>query len=210
MSDTPAPAASTEEGNVKKKKPLLLIIVAVVVLAVGGGGAFLFLKRGNAAEGEAAEKDKKTEKGKKKAKDEEEEEEEEDAPEEQATTDKDGKAAKSKFSVKKLDLPDDKDVKKIIELQPFVVNLADKEDSRYLRMSVSLGVGESKEEKPDPILMTRVRNAMLAVLTSKTAEEILTQEGKSILRKELLKAARAAIEEPHIEAIYITDFIVQM
>jgi flagellar FliL protein len=213
MSDTPAPAASTEEGNVKKKKPLLLIIVAVVVLAVGGGGAFLFLKRGNAAEAEAAEKDKKPEKGKKKAKAEEDEEEEEDpAPEEHeaAAMGKDGKPAKSKFSVKKLDLPDDKDVKKIIELQPFVVNLADKEDSRYLRMSVSLGIGETKEEKPDPILMTRVRNAMLAVLTTKTAEEILTQEGKSILRKELLKAARAAIEEPHIEAIYITDFIVQM
>lgn len=211
MSDTPAPAASTEEGNAKKKKPLLLIIVAVVVLAVGSGGAFLFLKRGNAAEGETAEKDKKADKGKKKAKDEEDEEDEEEAaPEEQAGTDKEGKATKSKFSVKKLDLPDDKEVKKIIELQPFVVNLADKEESRYLRMSVSLGIGETKEEKPDPILMTRVRNAMLAVLTTKTADEILTQEGKSILRKELLKAARAAIDEPHIEAIYITDFIVQM
>ncbi len=213
MSDTPAPAASTEEGNGKKKKPLLLILIAVVVLVAGGGGAYLFLKRGNAAEAEATEKEKKPEKGKKKAKTEEEEEEEEEdpAPEEQAAaTGKDGKRAKSKFSIKKLDLPDDKDVKKIIELQPFVVNLADKEDSRYLRMSVSLGVGESKEEKPDPILMTRVRNAMLAVLTNKTAEEILTPEGKSILRKELLKAARAAIEEPQIEAIYITDFIVQM
>ncbi len=214
MSDTPAPAATTEEGSKKKKKPMLLIIIAVVVLAVGGGGAFFFLKRGNAAEAETAEKEKKSEKGKKKAHndDEEEEEEEESAPEERAATEpgKEGKPVKSKFSIKKLDLPDDKDVKKIIELLPFVVNLADKEDSRYLRMSVSIGVGETKEEKPDPILLTRVRNAMLAVLTTKTADEILTPEGKSILRKELLKAARAAVEEPDIEAIYITDFIVQM
>jgi len=212
MSDTPAPAAATEEGSAKKKKPLLLIIIAVVVLAVGGGGAFFFLKRGSAAEGETTEKEKKPEKGKKKAKDEDEEEEEDSAHEEQASTEsgKEGKTAKSKFSIKKLDLPDDKDVKKVIELQPFVVNLADREDSRYLRMSVSIGVGETAEEKPDPILLTRVRNAMLAVLTTKTADEILTPEGKAILRKELLKAARAAIEEPHIEAIYITDFIVQM
>lgn len=215
MSDTPAAAATTEEGSPKKKKPLLLIIVAVIVLALGGGGAFFFLKRGKAAEAEAEGKEKKSEKGKKKAKDEE-EEEEEPAPEEKAGAEsgpehgKDGKPAKSKFNVKSLDLPDDKDVKKVIELQPFVVNLADREGSRYLRMSVSIGVGESKEEKPDPILMTRVRNAMLAVLTTKTADEILTPQGKSVLRKELLKAARAAIEEPHIEAIYITDFIVQM
>lgn len=215
MSDSPAPAATTEEGSKKKKKPLLLILIAVVVLAVGGGGTYFFLKRGTAAEAETAEKDKKPEKGKKKAKheeDEEEEEEEEPASDEHATTEpgKEGKPTKPKFSIKKLDLPDDKDVKKIIELQPFVVNLADREDSRYLRMSVSIGVGETKEEKPDPILLTRVRNAMLAVLTTKTADEILTPQGKSILRKELLKAARAAIEEPHIEALYITDFIVQM
>jgi flagellar protein FliL len=213
MSDTPAPAAATEEGSKKKKKPMLLIIIAVVVLAVGGSGAFFFLKRGNAAEAEAAEKEKKSEKGKKKAKDDEEEEEEEEAAsEEHAATEpgKDGKPVKSKFSIKKLDLPDDKDVKKVIELLPFVVNLADKDDSRYLRMSVSLGIGETKEEKPDPILLTRVRNAMLSVLTTKTADEILTPEGKATLRKELLKAARAAVEEPHIEAIYITDFIVQM
>ena len=215
MSDTPAPAASTEEGSPKKKKPLLLIIVAVVVLALGGGGAYFFLKRGKAAEEETAEKDKKTEKDKKskKAKANEEEEEEEDpAAEEPASAEagKDGKPVKPKFSVKRLDLPDDKDVKKVIELQPFIVNLADPGESRYLRMSVSIGVGESKEEKADPILMTRVRNAMLAVLTTKTSDEILTQQGKSTLRKELLKAARAAVEEPTIEAIYITDFIVQM
>ena len=217
MSDTPAPAAATEEGSAKKKKPLLLIIIAVVVLALGGGGAYFFLMRGKAAEAETAEKDKKGEKDKKskkgKAKDEEEEEEEEDPPADEhaaAEPAKEGKPAKAKFSIKNLDLPDDKEVKKIIELQPFVVNLADTEGSRYLRMSVSIGVGETKEEKPDPILMTRVRNALLAVLTTKTSDEILTQHGKSILRKELLKAARAAIEEPHIEAIYITDFIVQM
>lgn len=212
MSDTPAPAATTEEGSAKKKKPLLLIIIAVVVLALGGGGAFFFLKRGKAAEAETAEKEKKAEKSKKKAKHDEEEEEEEPAPDEHAAAEpgKDGKPAKSKFSVKKLDLPDDAEVKKVIELLPFVVNLADREDSRYLRMSVSIGVGESKEEKPDPILMTRVRNAMLAVLTTKSSDEILTPEGKATLRKELLKAARAAVEEPHIEAIYITDFIVQM
>ncbi len=210
MSDTPAPA--TAESSAKKKKPLLLIIVAVVVLALGGGGAYFFLKRGSAStETETTEKEKKSEKGKKKAKDEEEDEDEAAADEQGAPeAGKEGKPVKSKFSVKKLDLPDDKDVKKIIELQPFVVNLADREDSRYLRMSVSIGVGEGGEEKPNPILLTRVRNAMLAVLTTKTADEILTPEGKATLRKELMKAARAAIEEPHIEAIYITDFIVQM
>jgi flagellar FliL protein len=213
MSSTPA---TTEEAQPKKKKPLLLILVAVVVLAVGGGGAFFFLKRGHAGEAETAEtekeKEKKPAKEKKKKAEEEEEEEEETPAEEHAAGEKgkEGTPVKSKFSVKRLNLPDDKDVKKVIELQPFVVNLADRDAQHYLRLTVSIGIGETKEEKPDPLLITRVRNALLAVLTSKTSEEILTEQGKATLRKELLKAARAAVEEPTIEAIYVTDFIVQM
>lgn len=213
MSDTPAPA-KTEEAQSKKKKPLLLIIVAVVVLAVGGGGAFFFLKRGKAAEGETAGKEKKEEKSakdkKKKSEDDEDEEEMEAEEPAEGQTAKEGHNTKSKFSIKRLNLPDDKDVKKVLELQPFIINLADKGEAHYLRLTVSIGIGETKEEKPDPLLTTRVRNAMLAVLTLKTSEEVLSEEGKAILRKELLKAARAAVEEPTIEAIYVTDFIVQM
>lgn len=202
MSDTPttAPAEATQP---KKKKLMLMMIVAVVVLAVGGGGAYLFLKRGQAAE--TAEKDKKSSKSSK-SKDKDDEAEEE-VP---LAAGEKGSKEKSKFSIKSLDLPDDKDVKNIIELQPFVVNLADKGDAHYLRMSVSIGIGGAKEEKPDALLMTRVRNAVLAVLITKTSEEVLTEQGKVILRKQLLKAARAAVEEPSIEAVYITDFIVQL
>ena len=55
-----------------------------------------------------------------------------------------------------------------------------------------------------------IPNAMLAVIADKKSEDVLTVEGKAKLRKELLKAAQAASEEPHVRAIYITDFIVQL
>ena len=91
------------------------------------------------------------------------------------------------------------------------MNLADTEQARYLRMSVSLGIGEGEgSEKPEQLFMTRVRNAMLAVLSDKNSEEILSVEGKTKLRKDLLKAAQAAADEPEVQAIYITDFIVQL
>ena len=109
-------------------------------------------------------------------------------------------------------LPDDADVTNVIELQPFIINLADTEQARYLRMTVSLGVGGAKDskEKPDQLFMTRVRNAMLAVLSNKKSEDVLSVEGKAKLRKELLSAAQAAAEEPEVQAVYITDFIVQL
>lgn len=224
-----APAAITAtatpaEKPAKKSRKLLFIVAALIlVLAVGGGGGFYFLRAKTAAKEEAAKKSKAAKKNK---------EEEESASEEETSEDEksDGEHAKDKHdeatskeesakgekpeakskSLKSL-LPDDEEVKQIVELQPFVINLADTDEPRYLRLTVSIGVGgEGKEEKPDPVFTTRVRNALLAVLTTKKSTDVLTVEGKAALRRELLKIAQASVEEPHIQAIYITEFIVQM
>ena len=102
-------------------------------------------------------------------------------------------------------------VKAIVDLPPFIVNLADNESARYLRMTVSLGVGGSeKAEKPDPVFSTKARNAILAVISAKKSDEILTAEGKDALRKEILAAAQSVSKEPHVAEIYITEFIVQL
>lgn len=220
MSETTAPESSSSQPQVKKKsKKLLFIIAAIVVLLGGGAGGFFYLSRARAAE--TVEKNAKSAHGKNKtstlAADEE--------IDETATADDHGAenadakpAEKSagKNAVKqslKVALPEDEAVKHVIELQPFIVNLADAEEARYLRLTLSIGVdGEhgGESEKPDPIFTTRVRNAILAVLTVKKSEDVLTVEGKSKLRKELLEAAQAASAEPHVQAVYITDFIVQL
>lgn len=103
----------------------------------------------------------------------------------------------------------DADVKHVIELAPFIVNLNDPNESRYLRMTISLGVDEA-DEKVDPLYTTKIRNAILATVGNKTSEEILTTEGKAKLREEILHAAQSAAQKPEVLAIYITDFIVQM
>lgn len=195
MSEVVTETTETEAPKGGSKKFLIIIILAVVLLGGGGAGAYFFLFSKSADE--KAEGKDKSKKSKAKAAEEEEEE-----PEDTGGKDNSLKGA----------IPKDEDVKEIVELQPFIVNLADEGEARYLRMSVSLGIGggEGGHEKPSPLLITRVRNAMLAVLSNKKSEDVLTNEGKAKLRKELLKAAKTAAEEAHIEAIYITDFIVQL
>ncbi len=184
----------------KKGGKKLIVIIAVVVLLAGGGGGFYYWRTSSVSAAEV--KDKKT--SDKKARSSKEEE-----PPPPAS---DPKSAKKTTDPLENALPNDEEVKKIVELPPFIVNLADAEQARYLRMTVSLGVdGEEKAgEKPDQLFITRVRNAMLAVLSNKKSEEILSLEGKTKLRKELLSAAKAASENPEVKAIYITDFIVQL
>lgn len=191
------PPAPKKKGGMK----FIIIIVVFVLLAGAGGGGFYYWRNMSV---EAAEKQSKKSGGK----------------QSQSEKDSDGsdpEADDAKSSVElskplRNALPEDEDVKKIIELPPFIVNLADTEQARYLRMTVSLGIDSegAENEKPNQLFLTRVRNAMLAVLSDKRSDEILSVEGKTKLRKELLEAARAASVDPEVIAIYVTDFIVQL
>jgi len=201
MSESEKEKEGMEEGTEPKKsgfKKIILLVIIILVLGGGAAGGYFFLRSRATTSTDTAKKgtDKKTSSKK-------------DAEDTPATADK---SASKKTDPLQNALPQDDDVKKIIELPPFIVNLADTEQARYLRMTVSLGVdaGESASEKPDQLFMTRVRNAILAVLSDKKSDEILSVEGKAKLRKELLEAAQAASENPEVKAIYITDFIVQL
>lgn len=211
------PEKATTEAAPKKGGSKLIIIIALVVVLLGGAGGGFFYWRSSTAAAATPEKDPKAaKKAKEKKAADDEEAIEEEKPEKSGEKTEKGDANTEKKSssaaLLKESLPEDENVKQVIELQPFIVNLADAEDARYLRLTVSLGVGgeEGKAEKPDTLFTTRVRNAMLAVLAQKKSDDVLSVEGKVKLRKELLKAAQAVSTEPEVEAIYITDFIVQL
>jgi flagellar FliL protein len=189
--------AQADSTPPKKGKSKLLIILALIgAVAIGGAGSFFYFQRVAKAKTEVQKKSKHTD----------------DADQSDEASDKGKekgeKGEKEKSASPVAALPQDTDVKQVVEIQPFVLNLADKDDNRFLRLSVSLGLGE-EGEKPDAVFIARVRNAVLAVLMTKTSVEILTPEGKSTLRKELLQALRAVTAEPQVLAIYITELIVQ-
>jgi flagellar FliL protein len=185
--ETTAPNAEGTQAPAKKKsRKMLMVIVLNVILLAGGGGGFYLWKARSASKALAA-----TEAATKAA----------------AKKDAAGDHEKTETAN-----GEDADVTQVIELQPFIVNLADKNDSRYLRMSISLGVGGEggPEAKVDPLYTTKIRNALLATISTRTSDQILTVEGKAALRKEMLSAARSAASKPEVLAIYITDFIIQM
>lgn len=177
-------------GKRKLKKLILLLLVLVMLGGIGGGFYYWRAKSAAAAEGEETEEKAEGKSGKSKSK----------------------KSKESAADESEEEESEEAEVTRIIELQPFIVNLADEDQARYLRMTVSLGLGGEggESEKPDPVFNTRVRDAILAVLSVKESEEILSNDGKAKLRKELLKAAQAVSGEAEVGAIYITEFIVQL
>lgn len=213
MADKSVPVPSTETtapAAVPKSRKKLFIIILLILLVAGGGGGF-YVYRVRASSHTKVDKSKKNLKDKKSSDEEDEAEEDSHSKEENSDNKEEKPDKKGSKKLTEMSLPEDGEVKHVVELQPFIINLADKDDARYLRMTISLGIGEGGGEgKADPLFTTRVRNALLSVLTTKTSDEVLTIEGKATLRKQLLLAAQEAVAEPSVHAIYITDFIVQL
>jgi flagellar protein FliL len=115
---------------------------------------------------------------------------------------------KSKFAKKK---PPPEQVKATLLLDAFLVNLADKDEIRFLKTTFQLGLAEEpKEEDKSPVVIAAVRDTIITLLTSKTAEQILTSQGKDKLREEIRSRIRAVAPGMKVLEVYIVDFVVQL
>ena len=76
------------------------------------------------------------------------------------------------------------------------------------------GGGEAKAGGLPPHFMKResqIKDAIIRVLSSKKADELLTAEGKERLKDELIEGVNEAVglEEPPVVGVYFTEFIIQ-
>lgn len=72
-----------------------------------------------------------------------------------------------------------------VPLDPFTVNLADKEVDRFAQVGVTLEVADAHFADQLKAYMPAIRNNVLMVLSHKTSAELLTVEGKEKLAKEI-------------------------
>lgn len=85
-------------------------------------------------------------------------------------------------------------------LDPFTVNLADRETERYAQVALTLELDDPKTADIVKNFMPAIRNNILMVLAHKTSAQILAAEGKTQLAGEIRRATSRAIgyevEEP--------------
>jgi flagellar FliL protein len=87
-----------------------------------------------------------------------------------------------------------------VPLEPFTVNLADKQADRYAQVAITLELGDPATADSIKAFMPAVRNNILLTLAHKTATELLEPDGKTRLaediRRETARALGVAVEEP--------------
>jgi len=100
----------------------------------------------------------------------------------------------------------------VVGFEPFVVNLADANASRFLRVSVQLVVKNAEDAEAihqSPATLMAARSAILEVLTLQTSDRLVTPEGKAELKKAIAERAGAAMDEMKVIDVLFSDFVVQ-
>jgi flagellar FliL protein len=102
-------------------------------------------------------------------------------------------------------------VKAILALEPFLVNLADTEDVRFVKATFKLGLEEDPGESGgSDVTVAAMRDSIISLLSTKTAEQILTPQGKDKLREEIRSRIGALAPNIKVLEVYIVDFVVQL
>jgi len=79
-------------------------------------------------------------------------------------------------------------------LDPFTVNLADRDTGHYLQIGLTYELTGKEMDEEVKAQMPLIRSRILLLLTSKTAVELATPEGKARLAGELIAVARQPME----------------
>ena len=98
-----------------------------------------------------------------------------------------------------------------VSLEAFTVNL--QPDGQFLQATFSLQMSDEKEAEKLKLYTPQIRSRMLLLLSSKTAETLAKQEGKTALIEEI----KNLIEQPlapgvptiKIGNVFVTSFIIQ-
>ncbi|MEO5338972.1 MAG: flagellar basal body-associated FliL family protein [Magnetococcus sp. MYC-9] len=95
------------------------------------------------------------------------------------------------------------------KLEPFVVNLNEPKGSRYLKATIQLEMSTSELKSELDRRAAQMQDVILALLTSKSFQELQALEGKFRLREELLSRINALLVNGTITRVYFTEFVIQ-
>ena len=162
MSAAPAVTADAATPAKAGKKKLIILIAAVLVVVLGGGGAAWVLMKKKPVDGEDGA---------------------------------DGSTARAEShepAKPHARVHDPKHPPTFVPLDPFTVNLADRDSERYAQIGVTLEIDDAKVGEELKVYMPAIRNNILMAIADRTALELMGREGKTRLAEKIkLETARS-------------------
>ena len=99
-----------------------------------------------------------------------------------------------------------------IAFDPFVVNLADANASRFLRITVHILVDDAATAarvKENLVGVMQARSAILELLTLQTSDRLATPDGKATLKKAIVDRIFTVLNGLKVVDVLFSDFVIQ-
>ncbi|MEO6354150.1 MAG: flagellar basal body-associated protein FliL [Oxalobacteraceae bacterium] len=100
-----------------------------------------------------------------------------------------------------------------INLESFTVNLKSEFGDQYLQVGMTLQVPDNEQVDIIKLHMPQVRSRILMLLSSKTASEIASTEGKKQLSSEIIALTKQPFslqgKPQSVSSVFFTSFIIQ-
>jgi len=96
-----------------------------------------------------------------------------------------------------------------IQLDPFIVNLADKNARRYLKLTVALELSNKKLKDEIEKRKAEIRDRITTLLRLKTAADLSTYDGTIALKTEIMNRLNAILVNGRVTNVFFVDFVIQ-
>jgi len=97
----------------------------------------------------------------------------------------------------------------LVSISPFLVNLADPQGRRYLKLALDVEVKDKLAADELNKNMSKIKDSLLLLLSSKTYEDLASIENKILLKKEIVERMTLVLGEQKVMRVYITEIVIQ-
>lgn len=97
----------------------------------------------------------------------------------------------------------------ILPLEPFIVNLGGNEGAKYLKATLNIELSKTDASERAKARTPQIRDTVIMLLTGKTAESLVSPEGKIQFKDEVSMGVNQILGENIVKNVYFTDFVMQ-
>ncbi len=100
----------------------------------------------------------------------------------------------------------------ILEMETFLTNINHPSGDRYAKLKLKLAVApdtRAAEIQEDAVVMARLRDQVLTLLSSKTPKDLGDAEAKAGFRNEIREKLAPLIEDAELREVLFSEFVVQ-
>ncbi len=100
----------------------------------------------------------------------------------------------------------------ILEMETFLTNINHPSGDRYAKLQLKLAIApdtRAAEIQEDAVVMARLRDQVLTLLSSKTPKDLANAEGKAIFRDEIQGKLTPLLENAELKEVLFSEFVVQ-